>query len=203
MKPLIKRKFIGVVTVLAVIFFVYTLYGAVGGSVIQVDAGPSVLTIATTTSEPRGFGKPVRLLIPTISINAKVQEVGLTAKNAMGIPTNFTDVGWYKYGTIPGEVGSAVIDGHVDNGLGLKGVFKNLHKVQIGDEITVIDISGTEIRFNVIDIKEYKYDEAPSEEIFNESQKSILRLITCGGKWIKSAKTYDTRVVVTAEFKEL
>ena len=97
-------------------------------------------------------------------------------------------------------MGSAVIDGHVDNALGLPGVFSKLKNVKRGDDIYVTDKNGTKIHFVVREVQEYPYDKAPAEEIFNESERSLLRLITCGGKWIQSAKTYDTRVVVTAEY---
>jgi LPXTG-site transpeptidase (sortase) family protein len=193
---------IGTITVAALFAFVYILHGALIGNEVLADSNFALPNTPTTTTivEPRGYGKPTHLIIPSIGVNAKVQYVGVTAKGSMGIPTNFTDVAWYKHGTIPGEVGSAVIDGHVDNGLGLNGVFKKLGQVKEGDDIYVTDEKDSKIHFVVREIKTYPYTEAPTEEIFYESQKSLLRLITCGGKWVKSAKTYDTRVVVTAEY---
>ncbi len=200
-KNTLVRSIVGLITVAAIFSFVYILNGAVGETVPLVDAGMYIPEATTTSiSVPRGFATPSHLKIPSIAIDAKVQHVGLTANGAMGIPTNFTDVAWYKYGTIPGEVGSAVIDGHLDNGLGLSGVFKRLKELTPGDDVYVIDKNGTEIHFLVTDVKEYNYTEAPTEEIFNESEKSLLRLITCGGKWVKAAKTYETRVIVTAEY---
>src|SRR5581483_2097891 len=64
---------------------------------------------------------PSRLVIPALSIDANVQYVGVTATGNMATPHGFADVGWYKLGTIPGNQGSAVIAGHVDNGLGMPG----------------------------------------------------------------------------------
>jgi sortase A len=159
-------------------------------------------TVSSTTQNvvSRNFGIPLQLSIPSIGVSAKVQQVGVTAKGAMGIPSNFTDVAWYKYGTIPGEVGSAVIDGHVDNALGLNGVFKKLDHVKVGDDVYVTDAKGNKIHFVVRQIQEFPYADAPSEEIFKESSRSLLRLITCSGKWLRSAKTYDTRLVVTTEY---
>ena len=44
----------------------------------------------------------------------------------MGVPTNFTDVGWYRYGPAPGTPGNAVIDGHLDGKSVPEAVFYNL-----------------------------------------------------------------------------
>lgn len=141
---------------------------------------------------------PARLEIPAIRINATVQRVGITAKGNMGTPSNFTDVAWYKYGTVPGHTGSAVIDGHVDNGLGLNGVFKHLDQVQAGDDIYVLDASGRTLHFVVDRTAEYPYKEVPTNEIFASSSVPNLVLITCGGAWVESDKTYDHRLVVFA-----
>lgn len=198
MKQEFKVYIVGFITAVALFTFLHVFKGAVVGNQYIADEG--IFVPQTASATVRGvFAAPERLRIPAISVDALVQHVGLTAKKAMANPTNFTDVGWYKYGTIPGERGSAVMAGHVDNGLGLNGVFKNLKNLKKGDDIYVLDEEGTQIHFKVTAINHYKYDEAPAEDIFNESSKNLLRLITCGGKWLKEAKTYDERVVVTAE----
>ncbi len=188
-------------TIVSIVMFAYFFHEGLfeqgGATAHYVAAYSEPLQEESSIGE---FGKPTHLSIPSISVEAKVQLVGLTPSGSMGIPTNFTDVGWYKYGIVPGEVGSAVIDGHVDNALGLKGVFKYLKNVKIGEEVVVTDVKGNEHTFIVREVDSYRYDDAPTEDIFHESDRRLLRLITCGGKWIQSAKTYDTRVVVTAEY---
>jgi sortase A len=145
--------------------------------------------------------QPKRLIIPALDIDATVQHVGVTSGGAMATPRNFHDVAWYKHGTIPGEKGSAVIVGHVDNAFGLAGVFKNLGKLTIGDDVYVLTKDGTRLHFVVTASHLYKYKEVPVEEIFNDTEGVKVRLITCAGNWIRSEKTYDTRLVITAEFK--
>ncbi|HZS42666.1 MAG TPA: class F sortase [Candidatus Paceibacterota bacterium] len=140
---------------------------------------------------------PKELQIPSINVDAKVQEVGITKAGNMGVPNNYTDVGWYKYGTLPGQDGSAVIAGHVDNGLSLPGVFKNLNQVQKGDSVYVISQDGTKLRFVVTDISVYGYKD-DTYDVFNRAGASWLRLITCTGEWLPAAKTDDHRLVVTA-----
>lgn len=142
---------------------------------------------------------PARLRIPSLDIDAKVQHVGLKANGQMANPNNFTDVGWYKYGTAPGYRGSAVVAGHVDNGLSLPGVFKRLTETKVGDEIEVETAGGEIQRFRVTAVENYHYQQVPAEALFNRADKARLNLITCDGTWLKGERTYDRRLVVYAE----
>jgi LPXTG-site transpeptidase (sortase) family protein len=156
-------------------------------------------TKPTPTPEPEEETlAPVRIEIPSINVDAKVIKVGLTAKGAMATPTIYSSVGWYKYGTMPGETGSAVLAGHVDNGLALPGVFRYLVNVKIGDDIYVILSDKTRIHFTVADRAVYDYKEAPADLIFNRSDGKYLTLITCTGTLVRSEHTYDKRLVLTA-----
>lgn len=139
---------------------------------------------------------PSRLYIPSLNIDAKVQHVGIAASGNMAVPSNFTDVGWYKYGTVPGRQGSAVIDGHVDNGLSLPGVFKRLTDIKIGDDVYIEDSEGHKLHFVVYDVEVYPYKSVPMDTVFASSMTANLNLITCEGSWVQSGKTYDHRIVV-------
>ena len=141
---------------------------------------------------------PSQLLIPSLHIDAHVQFTGVNAKGNMGTPNNFTDVAWYKYGTTPGDVGSAVIDGHVDNGLALAGVFKHLGDIQAGADVYITTVGGSSLHFVVTSIDVYDYKAAPVKDIFNDDSAAQIRLITCGGTWVPGDRTYDKRLVVTA-----
>jgi sortase (surface protein transpeptidase) len=140
--------------------------------------------------------QPLTLEIPKIEISTDIQYVGINGKGNMGVPSNYSDVAWFKYGTVPGQIGSAVIDGHVDNGLGLPGVFKRLHELQVGDDVYVVTKEGRRLHFVIMRLENYGYKEVPVEELFNRSDAAYLNLITCGGAWVKSEKTYDQRLVV-------
>jgi sortase A len=176
--------------VVAAIVFSFTLVHALWYAPDAEVAGPYVA--ATSTD-------PVRLIIPKLNIDAAVQDVGLTKAGAMGVPNNFTDVAWYKLGVRPGKLGSAVIDGHVDNGLSLAGVFKHLSDIQIGDDVFVQEEDGSRLHFVVTDIQSYPYQDAPAPDIFTRADAARLNLITCEGVWIPSGKTYDHRLVVYTE----
>ena len=151
-----------------------------------------VSPVSTSTSS-----LPKRLIVPTLGIDANVQYVTVNAKGNMGTPNNFTDVSWYKPGTEPGKVGSAVMAGHVDNGLSLAGVFKKLDTIQVGDDVYVQETNGTKLHFKVEKVTSYPYTEVPVQAIFTSSDGSKrLNLITCVGAWVPGQKTYDRRLVV-------
>jgi sortase A len=188
-----------VLVVVAIGVFVATLVRAVFYA--PDDSNTSLLgfltpqpAIATSTSTPS------RLLVPALSIDAHVQLVGLNSKGAMQAPSNFTDVAWYHFGTVPGQLGSAVIDGHVDNGLGLPGVFKHLGDIEVGDDVYIVSKDGTKLHFRVSEIEAYPYTDAPTEKIFNSRDQARLTLITCTGTWVRGKDTYNERLVVYTTF---
>lgn len=140
---------------------------------------------------------PVRLIVPSANVNAGIQYVGIKVDGSMANPSNFTDVGWYKKGTVPGKIGSAVIAGHVDNALALSGVFKHLEDTKVGDDVYVTRKDGTKLHFVVDRVEVYPYKEAPNRQIFTSSDgKAHLNLVTCTGVWIKAEKSYSERLVV-------
>jgi len=152
---------------------------------------------AQTIAPPPSPIDPYRLEIPSLGINAGVQYVGIKTNGALGTPSNFTDVAWYKNGPAPGQVGTAVIDGHVDNGLALAGVFKHLGNLNVGDSVYVVDNAGKKLQFVVTGIKTYSYNATPPEDIFADAaDASHLNLITCTGGWVPADKTYNERLVV-------
>lgn len=127
-----------------------------------------------------------------------VQHVGRAKSGNMAVPTNFTDAGWYREGTVPGNVGSAVIDGHVDNALGLPGVFVRLGELAAGDDIYIETEEGNTLHFVVEEATSYAVEDVPREVLFNRSDASRLNLITCQGNWVSDKKMYDRRLVVYA-----
>jgi hypothetical protein len=58
--------------------------------------------------------QPQQIRIPAIGVAATVEPVGLGPDFSMDVPRVVTDVGWYSLGSVPGQPGDAVIDGHLD-----------------------------------------------------------------------------------------
>jgi LPXTG-site transpeptidase (sortase) family protein len=152
-----------------------------------------VITGEVSSSSPR------TLSIPSVGINARVTPVGLTKEGNMGVPASFDDVGWFKYGPLPGQSGNAVMDGHLDNGKGKPGVFYNLDKVRMGDFVYVDNDNGETVQFRVTRVQLIDYNTTITSEIFGETDGQHLNLITCDGMWIPEQKTYSERLVVFTE----
>jgi sortase A len=142
-------------------------------------------------------GLPIRLRVPAINVNAKIQYVGVTPKGEMEVPNNAVDVGWFDLGPRPGERGSAVIAGHLDRENGEAGVFINLYKLKKGDKLYIEDSKGTPIAFVVRESR--TYDPGYADDVFNSSDSAHLNLITCDGVWDGVKKSYSKRFVVFAD----
>jgi sortase (surface protein transpeptidase) len=158
--------------------------------VTKPSPGPSLILIRKVN--------PIRLLIPAIGVNAAIETVGVTPDGDLAVPKQnpWIDVGWYASGSLPGEQGSAVIDGHLDRPGGYPAVFWRLRDLQTGDEVRVIDAVGKTLRFHVTGIAFYSPQNAPIQEIFGNDSGDFLNLITCAGDWIPSQHQTTLRLVV-------
>ncbi len=144
---------------------------------------------------------PKTLTIDSLKVKANVEQVGLDKKGAMGTPKDEQQVGWYKFGPRPGDVGNAVIDGHTDTKTG-PAVFYQLHELKKGDTVKIKDESGRNLVFRVKKLVEYGHLDAPLEKIFGASDQRNLNLITCIGTYDENEGTYDNRLVVFTELDD-
>jgi LPXTG-site transpeptidase (sortase) family protein len=150
-----------------------------------------------TLSAQASSGLPALLRIPKISIDAKIDFVGVTSDGAVGVPKGPTDVAWFDLGPRPGDNGSAVIDGHYGqwkNGGG--SVFDDLNKLIPGDKIYVEDTEGMTVTFVVRELHTYGQNEYAPGVFSSGDGKAHLNLITCEGAWIEAQKTYSNRLIV-------
>lgn len=142
-------------------------------------------------------GLPVKIFIPKINVNTKIERVGVTRQGEMEVPSNAQDVGWFELGSRPGQVGSAVIAGHFDGKDGGEGVFNNLNELKSGDTISVTDEDG---KINIFVVRESReYLPGFATEVFEQAEGKHLNLITCDGVWIGKEKSYSKRLVVFAD----
>ncbi len=166
---------------------------------VAVQNSPQLTVIAPSAPNiPLAQGP--RLIIPSVKIDAAIENVGVDAKGNMAVPGRLADVGWYKDSAAPGASGVTVMAGHVDNALTRPAVFYYLHNVKVGDDIYVIGSSGQKIHYVVTNVSEYAALNAPVEHIFHdlENSKPTLRLITCKKISGTGHAAYTQRVVVTA-----
>jgi LPXTG-site transpeptidase (sortase) family protein len=191
------RLIVATVTLAAGVVFATTLVRATLYAP-DSEVASTTLAAAAPARDAMPGDLPKRLRIPALGIDAFVRHVGVNSEGNMATPGNFTDAGWYKYGTVPGFTGSAVIDGHVDNALSLDGVFKRLGDLKAGDDIYVDTASSTALHFVVQEVVSYPTEDVPAERIFRADDAARLNLITCDGTWIQGKKEYDRRLVVYA-----
>ena len=141
-------------------------------------------------------GKPILLKIPSINVDSSVEYVGLTPDGAMDVPKGPMEIAWFELGSRPGESGSAVIAGHYGWKNNIPAVFDDLHKLRIGDKVSVEDEKGVITTFVVREMKTYKKDEVAPEVFGSSDGGAHLNLITCTGTWSKADKTFSGRLVV-------
>lgn len=152
--------------------------------------------------QTKQFEVPVKLLIPELAIEARIESVGMDSKGRMDVPKDADNVAWYNLGYKPGEKGNAVIAGHFDKATGAPAVFYQLEKLQKGDRIMTVDEKGQTVTFVVVRTTTYPDNTFPVQEVFGEAQKPMLNLITCDGEWNNTTKSYSHRTVVYAEMIE-
>jgi LPXTG-site transpeptidase (sortase) family protein len=153
-------------------------------------------TLAAAQAIVAPASAPVRLLIPAIGVDAEVEALGLDAQGRMATPSRSNHVGWYSPGSAPGEVGNAVIDGHLDWTDG-PAVFWRLGRLKRGDQLIVLRADGSQVRFAVQSSATTPYD-ASTDTLFTRSEPPALTLVTCAGAWDRQRGTYLQRLVVRA-----
>lgn len=149
----------------------------------------------------RGPGDyPARLTIPSINVDAPVQNVGIDQRREVAVPDNIHFVGWFVDSKKPGELGHSIIDGHVNGASNTAGVFARLGSLQAGNEFTIERGDATKLTYKVIGVQEVAHDEA-ANTLFSQEPgvKSQLSLITCSGTYSEQIKTFDKRTIVRAE----
>ncbi|MER6110332.1 class F sortase [Streptomyces hirsutus] len=170
-----------------------------------VAAADSRVPGATTaaTVRPLPYSVPSRVRIPTIQVDAPVMAVGLDAEGWVEAPPPEDPnlAGWFTGGVAPGEKGTAVVVGHVDNGLGPT-VFYGLGSLEKGNRVEVEREDGKTAVFEIYGIEVFAKNDFPGDRVYNSKGSSELRVITCGGGFTQQ-DGYDGNVVVFARLAEV
>ena len=140
---------------------------------------------------------PTRLQIPAIGVDSGLMELGLAPDRSLQVPPSGFPAGWYTGAPTPGQLGPAIIAGHVDWG-GEPGVFFDLHKLTAGDAIAVRRADGSTAQFRVEHVERFAKDAFPTELVYADLDHAGLRLITCGGDFDRQARSYKDNIVVFA-----
>jgi sortase (surface protein transpeptidase) len=164
---------------------------------VPVVAEPSPFT----TTAPRGAIDrtlwPASLAIPALDVTAPVQAVGVSTGGELIIPPSPMDVGWYQGGSVPGEPGVALLTSHIDTRTEGRGVLAGLVQLAEGDEVLVTAADGSVQRWAVSARTQHRKDQLPTE-LFARAGSPILALVTCGGPFNTSTRSYRDNVIVWA-----
>jgi sortase (surface protein transpeptidase) len=170
---------------------------ACGGS---GSAGPATSGApATTSSAAIPVSPPSWVDIPSIAARSSLIALGLNPDKSIQVPPVQTpqQAGWYKFGPPPGQVGPAVILGHID-GDHQEGIFWKLHEVKPGDKVMVGQQDGHTLTFLVTKVDSVAKDAFPTSAVYGNTPDPELRLITCGGAFDSSTGHYLDNLIVYA-----
>jgi len=138
---------------------------------------------------------PIHLSIPAIGVSAHLTVLGLNSNGSPQVPSSWYVPGWYKYGPSPGQLGSAVILGHVDSVAG-PAVFYRLGSLKVGNRVIVKLADGKTVHFAVIGLREYLKSKFPDKYVYGRRPYSALQLVTCGGAFDSQTGHYLSSIVV-------
>lgn len=159
---------------------------------------PSTPNWATAPAqEDTSAARPVRIRIPSIKVDAPIVDIGVDATGALAPPETADRVGWFTQGPAPGAVGPALLAGHVDSRAG-PGVFFHLVDLRPGAEITVLRADGSAATFSVVSTARVAKTAFPTELVYAPLPVPMLRLVTCGGTFDRSVRSYRDNVIVEA-----
>lgn len=141
---------------------------------------------------------PVRVEIPEIGVDSELMALGLNDDGSLEVPPGAFPAGWFTGAPTPGEIGPAVIAGHIDWVTGA-GVFADLSSVSVGGQVRVTRTDGTVATFRVTEVAQYPKDAFPTERVYGDLDHAGLRLISCGGAFNRGTGHYEDNVVVYAD----
>ena len=142
---------------------------------------------------------PVAVRIPVLGLAVWLTELGLNADGTVAVPTSVQVPGWFSPGPSPGQIGSAVILGHVDSSQG-PGVFFKLRTLQPGEQIEVNLADGVVATFRVTSVVQYQKTAFPDQKVYGSNGSSELQLVTCGGAFDPQTGHYLSNIVVYSSF---
>ena len=143
---------------------------------------------AEKTPDP-GFGPsmpgsaPVGLTIPRIGVRAEnIVDLGLADDGTIEVPQDASQPGWFSPGPSPGQLGPAVIAGHVDSTTG-PAVFYRLGELRPGDRVQVARARGSTAVFRVSKVETCEKKAFTTRAVYGTTRHAELRLITCSGEY--------------------
>jgi sortase (surface protein transpeptidase) len=146
----------------------------------------------------RSDATPVSVTIPAIGVSSSLEDLHRGAAGELDPPKDWDSAGWFSDGIVPGEVGPAVIAGHVDSPTAAA-VFFRLDELVAGDEIHVAMSDGTTRTFTVDRSERAAKSAFPTSDVYGTAPTPQLRLITCDGTFDTATGHYTDNLIVFAD----
>jgi sortase (surface protein transpeptidase) len=144
---------------------------------------------------------PVSVEIPALGVHSVLLHLGVKPDGTMQVPPLHrrpSAAAWYKYSATPGQIGTSVIEGHVDSDQG-PAVFFRLGALRPGDLVNVRLADGITAVFRVTGVRQYLKSRFPAQTVYRDATRfAALRLITCGGAFDYATSQYLSSTVVFA-----
>lgn len=172
---------------------------AVAGTVISAPPVTSAGRI-TPVGPILARSLPTSLAIPAIGVSHALSTVGVNKDGTIQVPPlgDVSVPAWYKLGPTPGQLGPAVIVGHIDSASSGAGVFFKLGALKPGNQISVTRADKSVAVFTVTGVREFSKNSFPTSLVYGNTVDSELRIITCGGTFNSTTHSYDSNIVAFA-----
>jgi hypothetical protein len=141
--------------------------------------------------------QPTSFRIPSTGATSELLSLGLRPNGTLEVPPDGpgAPASWYNGSPTPGELGPAVLLGHVNATDGGPGIFADLRKLKAGDTIEVTRQDGTTAVFTFDRGEQYEKDAFPTAKVYGNTEGAELRLITCDGFDPETGEFDDNYVV--------
>jgi hypothetical protein len=184
----------------------FAVFLALSGSGRTLTGGATMVPSTVRTTPPRAAADtaaalrastPVRIIIPSLRVDAPVMRLGRADDGSIQVPplANHNLAGWYDRSVTPGQDGTSIILGHVDSFTG-RSVFYNIKNLTHGELVEVVRSDGRTATFSVDGVQEVTKATFPAGEIYGNTRYPGLRLITCGGPFDTATRQYLDNIVV-------
>lgn len=140
---------------------------------------------------------PTSIEIPSIGLRSTTfVPLSVQSNGTISVPGTVNEVGLYRDGPTPGQLGPSVLAAHVDSPTGAKGIFYKLGAVKPGDQVRITRADQTTVTFTVDKVQAYRKTAFPTDQVYRgDYKRAEIRLVTCGGP-VDNANEYRDNVVV-------
>lgn len=166
--------------------------GSTKSSAIPTSKAPAPPTLPAST--------PTHIDVPAIGINSNMLQLGSNPDGTLQVPPLEKDsqAGWFTGSRTPGQLGPSIILGHIDSVEYGPGVFYKLAALKPADQVSITRSDGTVAVFSITKVAQYPKKHFPTIKVYGNTDDAALRLITCGGTFDPTARSYEDNIIAFA-----